>query len=247
MVKIKKEFARWQANFYTGLVIVLPPLLSIAIVIWMFGSVANVTDKLVLPLKYFLAKEFIYENGRDGKIFWYWSLMALLLAAFLIGLLGGLARLYLGKKAIQIMDYSMLKVPLLNKIYSAIKQVNDAFTNNNRATFKQVAMVEFPRPGIWSIGFITGEQHPELQAKTGQKIVSLFVPTTPNPTTGFLVLIDEEKVTKLEMSVADGVKYIMSLGSVSPLYRSQTDLGMPEAARSLASTLPPPEKMEVNS
>jgi len=232
-MNVSREFKRWQANFGAGLAIVLPVVISIAIVIWLFGSVANITDKLLYPLKFFLDKAYIYENGRDGKIFWYWSLTALFLAIFLIGLLGGLARYYLGKQLIRFMDHVMMRVPLINKIYSAIKQVNDAFTTNNRSTFKEVVMVEWPKDGMWSIGFITGDSHPELSDKTGQRILSLFVPTTPNPTTGFLVLIAEDKVTRLQMSVADGVKYIMSLGSVSPRYQT-----MP--APPVTATMPPP-------
>ncbi len=79
-------------------------------------------------------------------------------------------------------------------------------------------MLGFPRAGIYSVGFITSEQHAEVQAKTKEKVVCVFVPTTPNPTSGFLVLVPEDQVTKLEMSVAEGIKYIVSLGSIAPEY-----------------------------
>jgi hypothetical protein len=82
----------------------------------------------------------------------------------------------------------------------------------------RVVLVEFPRPGIYSIGFVTSETGGEAQVKTAETVVNVFIPTTPNPTSGFLVLIPEEKVTKLDMSVADGIKYNISLGSVSPDY-----------------------------
>jgi uncharacterized membrane protein len=226
---MKKELARWQANFGTGLAVVLPAFLSIAIVLWLFGSVTNVTNKLLFFLPWLLDKAYIFENGQSGTMFWYWRWAALILAIFLIGLLGGIARLYFGKKLIQLVDRLMLQVPLLNKIYGAIKQINEAFTSNNRSTFKEVGMIEFPRPGVWSIGFITGDSHPEISAKSGQKIISLFVPTTPNPTTGFLVLISENQVTRLNMTVADGVKYIMSLGSVSPYFTVPTVTTFPPA------------------
>jgi uncharacterized membrane protein len=83
--------------------------------------------------------------------------------------------------------------------------------------------VEFPREGIYSIGFLTSEQRDEVQQKTREKVVCVFVPTTPNPTSGFLILVPEEKVTKLDMSVADGIKYIVSLGSLSPEYTPTTE------------------------
>ena len=149
---------------------------------------------------------------------WYWSLVALELAIFLIGVVGLLARNYFGKQMIKWVDSELLRVPLLNKIYSATKQVNDAFSSTNKTAFRTVVLVEFPRPGVYSIGFITSEQHPEAQAKTNEKLVCVFVPTTPNPTGGFLLLVPEEKVTKLEMSVPDGIKYVISLGSILPEY-----------------------------
>lgn len=249
---MKKEFARWQANFGTGLAIVLPAILSIAIVIWLFGSVTNVTNKLLFFLPWLLDKAYIYENGVSGTMFWYWRIAALFLAMFLLGLLGGMARLYFGKKLIKFMDRTLLQVPLLNKIYSALKQINDAFTTNNKSTFKQVGMIEFPRDGIWAVGFITGDHHPELRAKTGENIISMFVPTTPNPTTGFLVLVAEEKVTKLNMTVSDGVKYIMSLGSVAPIFNPAQSLKSGDSTPvAMPGTIQPPpreaEKLQVNS
>ena len=107
----------------------------------------------------------------------------------------------------------MLQVPLLGKIYGTIKQVNEAFTSEKKSSFKQVVMVEFPSKGLYSVGFVTAEQ---VKTDSGESIISIFVPTTPNPTTGFLLVLPESKVVLLDMSVADGIKYIVSLGAVSP-------------------------------
>ncbi len=114
------------------------------------------------------------------------------------------------------MDASLLRVPLLNKIYGATKQVNEAFTSGNKTSFKTVVMIEFPRAGMYSVGFLTSEVHQEIQQKAREKVVCVFIPTTPNPTSGFMVLVPEEQVTKLDMSVADGIKFIISLGSITP-------------------------------
>ena len=131
----------------------------------------------------------------------------------LIGLLGFLTRYYVGKKLVQLMDYVLMNVPLLGKIYGTVKQVNQAFTSEKKSSFKQVVMVEFPRKGLFSVGFVTAEQ---VKTDEGESIISIFVPTTPNPTTGFLLVLPESKVVKLDMSVADGIKYIVSLGAVPP-------------------------------
>ena len=210
----KSLVARWRANFLTGLAIVLPAVISLAVVRWLFGTVANVTDTLL----FFLPRTWTHETGGAGPVFWYWSLVALLLAVLLILLVGRMARYYLGKKMIQMLDLAFPQVPLLNKIYGAIKQVNEAFTSSSKSSFKQVVLIEFPLSGLYSVGFMTSEQHEEVQAKIQQKVIGVFVPTTPNPTSGFIVLVPEKEVVKLEMTVAEGIKFIMSLGAIAPAY-----------------------------
>jgi uncharacterized membrane protein len=126
-----------------------------------------------------------------------------------------LARYYIGRRMIEWLDLAMMNMPLLNKFYAAIKQVNEAFSGNKNS-FKTVVLVEFPREGMFSVGFLTSDQRDEVQQKTMENVVSVFIPTTPNPTSGFLVLVPADKVTKLDMTVADGFKYIVSLGAIVP-------------------------------
>ena len=211
-MKKKGLLARWRANFFDGMASVLSAVISIAVVVWLFGTVANITDTLL----FFMPVEWTHKSGGAGPMHWYWSLVALLLAVLLISLVGSLARYYFGKKLIELVDLALLRVPLLNKIYGTIKQVNAAFSSSSKSSFKQVVLVEFPRAGQYSIGFVTGEQTQEVQVRTREKVVSVFVPTTPNPTSGFLVLVPEKEITKLDMTVADGIKFIISLGSIAP-------------------------------
>ena len=110
----------------------------------------------------------------------------------------------------------LLRIPLLNKIYSTMKQVNEAFGSSNKSSFKQVVLVQFPQSGHYALGFVTGADHLDVQQKTGEKVLSVFVPTTPNPTSGFLLMVPESEIVKSEMSVADGIKFIISLGVVAP-------------------------------
>jgi uncharacterized membrane protein len=207
----KSFFARWRSSFFTGLAVTLPAIVSIAAILWIFKTVSNLTDLLL----FFMPKDITHEANGAGPMHWYWSLVALLLAMTLISFVGLLARYYIGKRIIEWLDTAMMHVPLLNKFYGAIKQVNEAFAGN-KSSFKTVVMVEFPSAGIYSIGFITSEQHDEVQQRTKERVICVFVPTTPNPTSGFLILVPDNKVTKLDMSVADGIKYIVSLGSISP-------------------------------
>jgi uncharacterized membrane protein len=211
----KSIFARWRTSFLAGLAVTLPAIVSVAAVMWLFRTASNFTDTLLFFLKFFLDKKDIYENGTSGDLFWYWSVLAFALAVVLISIVGVLARYYIGKRMIEWLDAAMMQVPLFNKFYGAIKQVNEAFSGNKNS-FKTVVLVEFPREGMYSVGFITHDQHGEVQQKTLEKVVAVFIPTTPNPTSGFLVLVPEAKVTRLDMSVADGIKYIVSLGSIAP-------------------------------
>jgi uncharacterized membrane protein len=133
----------------------------------------------------------------------------------MVSVIGVLARYYFGKQLFAWADSAMLRVPVLNKIYSTIKQVDEAFTSGKKSSFKTVVLVEYPREGIYSVGFITSEQADEVEKKTGKKCVRVFIPTTPIPTGGFLIIVPEEKVMKLDMSVADGFKYIISLGALA--------------------------------
>jgi uncharacterized membrane protein len=218
----KSLFARWRSNFLTGLLIVLPGLVTLAVLKWFFGTVSSFTDTLFFFLPFFVDPKAIYKNGIDGTMFWYWSLLALVLTVVLISFVGVLTRYYFGKRLIEWTDNLMLRVPVLNKIYRTIKQVDEAFKSNKKSSFKTVVMVEYPREGIYSVGFITNERADEIEKKVGAKCVCVFIPTTPLPTGGFLIVVPENKVIKLDMSVADGFKYIISIGAISQEYSRET-------------------------
>lgn len=221
-------FARWRASFLTGLLIVLPGVITFGILKWLFGTVSSFTDTLFFFLPFILGPEVIYKNGIDGPMFWYWSGLAFVLAIVLISSIGVLARYYFGKQLIAWTDSMMLRVPVLNKIYGTIKQVDEAFTSGKKSSFKTVVLVEYPRKGIYSVGFITSEQAEEADRHIGKKCVCVFIPTTPLPTAGFLILVPQDEVIKLEMSVADGFKYIISIGALT------------QEQRSLSAAAPPP-------
>jgi uncharacterized membrane protein len=211
----KSFFARWRASFFTGLLIVLPGVVTLAVVKWFFGTVSSFTDTLLFFLPHFLDPKIIYVNGQSDPMFWYWSLLALVIGVAIVSAVGGMTRYYIGKRMIAWADSVMLRVPVLNKIYGTIKQVDEAFTSGKKSSFKTVVLVEYPREGIYSVGFITSDQKDEVQEKIGKKCVCVFIPTTPIPTSGFLIIVPVEKVTKLDMSVAEGFKYIISLGALT--------------------------------
>jgi uncharacterized membrane protein len=204
-----------RANFFAGLALVLPGVISVAVLLWIFRNVSNLTDTLL----FFLPERWTHQplpNGQLGPMQWYWSLVALALAILLVCLAGRYGRNYFGRKAMEWIENAILRVPLLNKIYSTVKQVNASFSSN-KTSFKQVVLVTFPHPRSRSVGFVTGEQ----MGLGPEKLISVFIPTTPNPTSGFLVMVPESEIIKLEMSVADGIKFIISLGALMPDHPGQ--------------------------
>ena len=207
----KNLLARWRANFFAGLAVILPGVISIGALVWIFGTVAAFTDTLL----FFLPRELTHSDRGMGKMFWYWSLAAFVLAVLLVCAVGLAARNYFGKKMIEWADRALMHVPFLNKIYGATKQVNEALVTGNKNSFKTVVLIEFPQAGTYSLGFLTSEDA-DIRLRPDEKLVCVFVPTTPNPTAGFMLLVPDEKVTRLKISVADGLKYIISLGSIAP-------------------------------
>lgn len=207
----KSLLARWRASFFTGLAVVLPGLITLAIVKWIFGTISSFTDLLL----FFLPEKITNKDNGLGPVYWYWSLLALVVAAIIVTFIGLLARNYIGKRLIDLADTIMLRVPILNKIYGTIKQVDQAFTSGKKSSFQTVVLVEYPREGIYSVGFVTSEQAHEVYEKTNKKCVCIFIPTTPIPTGGFLIIVPEDKVIKLNMSVEEGFKYIISIGAIS--------------------------------
>ena len=205
----KSLLAQWRSSFLAGLAVVLPGVITLAIVKWLFGTIASFTNLLL----FFLPSS--VTQDATGQVHWYWSLLALVVATVLVTFIGLLARNYIGRRMIHLADDLMLRVPVLNKIYGTIKQVDEAFSSGKKSSFQTVVLVEYPREGIYSVGFITSERAPAVEEKMNKKCVCIFIPTTPIPTGGFLIIVPEEKVTKLDMSVAEGLKYIISIGAIS--------------------------------
>ena len=229
---VNNFLVRWRANFFTGLAIVLPAVISVAVVLWLFQNVSNVTDKLLffLPASWTHVK---MPNGEPGGMYWYWSWFALLLTVVLICLAGRYGRNYLGRKTIEWIDRALMRVPLMNKIYGTVKQVNESFSSN-KSSFKQVVLVTFPHARSRSLAFVTGEQ----KGLGAEKLISVFIPTTPNPTSGFLLLVPESEIIKLDISVADGIKFIISLGAITPEYAGHSISVLPPEKEGPAPAAP---------
>jgi uncharacterized membrane protein len=136
----------------------------------------------------------------------------IIISIILITIVGGLSLSFLGKRILKLIDDLFKRIPFLRTIYSAILQMTESFSNkdNNK---KSVVLIEYPRKGVWAVGFATKENNGEMAQKTNKKLVNVFVPTTPNPTSGFLLMFPIDEVIYLNMSFEEASKFIVSAGT----------------------------------
>ncbi|MDR1891083.1 MAG: DUF502 domain-containing protein [Puniceicoccales bacterium] len=148
--------------------------------------------------------------------------VSICLVIVIIVFVGFLSKLFLGKLIIGLTEKFINHVPFVNTIYKTVKQVISTFGASRDAAFSKTVLIEYPREGSYAIGFLSSKFKGEVSDKIGEPVVNVFVPTTPNPTSGFLLIIPQKSVIELEMSVADGMKFIISGGIVVPPYRKIT-------------------------
>jgi uncharacterized membrane protein len=194
-----RMFKHLRIYFFTGLFLLIPVVITIMILVWGF----NQSDAILGNLIYRIFKVRIIGLG----------LISLLLLIILTGLL---AHNFLGRKLIQFAENILHKIPILSSIYRTTKQITVSFTKADKHLFSRVVLVEYPRAGIFSPGFQIGTAPREITEKAAATLVGVFVPTVPNPTTGFLIYVPEENVIFLDMSIEDGFKLIISAGAIKP-------------------------------
>jgi len=196
-----------KSYFLTGLIVLTPLVLTLYIIWHLFLAIDGILHGIISSMLINLGFTDI-ERPLTGVGFI--SLVLLILTT------GMIARNYIGKKIISIGEIIFTKVPLVNRIYVAIQQISKAFLSENREVFKKAVLIEFPHKGVYSIGFITQETRGEIQDRLNQKVVSVFLTTTPNPTTGFLLFVPKNEVIELDMPIEEALKLVISGGAITP-------------------------------
>ena len=142
--------------------------------------------------------------------------LGVLLAAILVLTTGMIVANFLGKRLVVSWEHFLARIPLVRSLYAAIKQIMEAVLSTDAQSFRKVLLIEYPRKGVWSLAFLTSDNLGEVQAKTSSEVISVFIPTTPNPTSGFIIMVQKDDVIELDMAVEDGLKMIISLGVAVP-------------------------------
>ena len=199
--KSKKSLALKIRNFFiTGVVVLLPVGFTLYLSKFLIDTSAKLVPQALNPNTYL-------PFAIPG--------LEIFLTFIFITIVGGLSLSFLGKKFLQIINDLFKRIPILRTIYSALGQMTESFANKNESK-RSVVLVEYPRKGSWAVGFLTQENKGEIKKKTNQDLVNVFVPTTPNPTSGFLLMFLKKEVIFLDMSFEQASKFIVSAGSTDP-------------------------------
>ena len=200
--KVKR---RIRNIFITGLLITLPIAITFFILKFLFKNLDALSPVFT---------ELLIQAGAPIPEGFRIPFLGFFMTFLIILLVGILTTNIFGKQVVHLGETLVEKIPFVRRIYSATKQVVVAFASADADSFKKVVLIEFPRKGIHAIGFVTGEARGEVQRHTTDQCINVFVPTTPNPTSGFLVFTPPEEVQEIAMSIEDGVKYVISGGIV---------------------------------
>ena len=198
--KKRSIFARIRNYFIAGIVVLIPIGITVYLTIFLVSVSSKILPKEINPNHY------LPYDIPGVEIF---------TAVILITLIGWLSLSFLGKKLLNLFNNILKKIPILRTIYSAIVQMTETFTKTDKGK-KNVVLVEYPRKGSWAVGFATKENEGEISNKTNKKLINVFVPTTPNPTSGFLLMFPKEDVIYLDLSFEEASKFIVSAGTSNP-------------------------------
>jgi len=198
--KKRSIFARIRNYFIAGVVVLIPIGLTLYLTAFFVSVSSKILPKEINPNHYL-------PYNIPG--------LEILISIFLITFIGWLSLSFLGKKLLDLFNKILKRIPILRTIYSAIGQMTETFTKNDKAV-KNVVLVEYPRKGSWAVGFATKDNSGEITEKTKKNLVNVFIPTTPNPTSGFLLMFPKEEVIYLDLTFEEASKFIVSAGTSNP-------------------------------
>ena len=196
--------ATFRGYFITGLLIWVP----LVITLWVLNLIVSTMDQSLALLPQGLHPRTLLGRDIPG--------LGMLLTLLVIFVTGLLTRNFLGQRLIRLWEALVSRIPIVNSIYSSVKQVSDTLFSPGGKAFRKALLVQYPRAGSWTIAFQTGTPADEVAAHVGGDMISVYVPTTPNPTSGFFLMMPRAEVVELKMSVDEALKYVVSMGVVTP-------------------------------
>ncbi|MDH5477031.1 MAG: DUF502 domain-containing protein [Nitrospinota bacterium] len=199
-----------RRTFLAGLAVVIPIVVTILIFKLMFQTLDNFLGPLV-------TKALLLAGAPIPKTFEVPGL-GIVSTILIVFMVGAVTKNYFGRKLLDLSEWMVDQIPIIRSVYTGAKQVMSAISTAGAQSFSKVVLIEFPRKGAFSLAFITGENFSEVQQRTKEDLVNVFLPTTPNPTTGYFMMIPRQDVIELDMSVEEGIKMLVSAGLVTPKF-----------------------------
>ena len=206
-------FGWLRGRFFAGMVIALPVVVTFLILRFLIGEI----DRRVVPLLPAALKPETYLNYAVPGF-------GLIVLIVFLTLLGAIATNLIGRSVISVSDRLLSRLPIVRSLYSAFKQLVEVFANNNTDQFSECVLIEYPKKGTWCLGFLSSPAKGEVKSALGPNFIGVFVPTTPNPTSGFLMYVESSEVVRLDMTVEEGAKMILSAGLVVPEHLPKKDM-----------------------
>tara|TARA_B100000959_G_scaffold210082_1_gene220655 strand:- start:5155 stop:5784 length:630 start_codon:yes stop_codon:yes gene_type:complete len=201
-----------------GLLVWLP----LVVTIFAIRFLVNLMDRTLLLLPTAYQPETLFGFNIPG--------LGMLLALLVVFLTGIVVANFFGRQLVRLWEQMLARIPLVRSIYSAVKQIVETLFSGQGKSFRKVVMVEWPRRDMWTLAFVTGDAFADFEKSLGKSLVHLYVPTTPNPTSGFFVMVPREDVRELEISVDEGLKMILTTGVVTPHKESDEVSDNPESS-----------------
>ena len=204
-------FARLRAYFLAGVLVTAPLAITIALASWVIEFVDSRVVPLIPPAYNpdFYLKEYLgFEIGLPG--------LGLIVLMVVITLVGALTAGFVGRMVLRFYENMLNRMPIVRSVYGATKQILETVLKQQSKAFRQPVLVEYPRRGVWAVGFITGATEGEVQHLVADQLINIFLPTTPNPTSGFLLFLPSEDLILLDMTVEEAIKMVISAGIVTP-------------------------------
>lgn len=213
---MNQMFDELRRDFIAGILVVLPLLMTVFVLWWVFARfISPLVEKVVRPMVLFMVPYRVEQAlGLEARLGWD-ILGGIVLVVFIL-FLGLIARNLVGRRLIRAGERILAGIPIVSKIYTGSQQIGQAFLGEKRTGFNRVILFEYPRPGLYTFGLVSGEARGEVQEKTVGKVLNVFVPTTPNPTSGLLILVPENDTIPIDMSVPEALKLLISGGAVTP-------------------------------
>jgi len=209
-----RGLARTLRNYLIGGLLIWIPIM---VTVWVIRFVAGILDQSLVLLPPSWRPEAVFGSYIPG--------LGIALSLLLLLLTGVVVKNLFGGQIVAGVESLVRRIPVVGAVYAGAKTFSETVLTDKGTSFKQVLIVEFPRKGAWSVGFLTAENLEEVRARTGEDMISVFVPTTPNPTTGFIIVVKRSEVVFLDMSVDEAFKMILTLGVVAPKWHKQPSDG----------------------